>query len=404
MSLQSADRPIVDVVAFFAKYGLEVGLLVPTATGLVKSIMDSHATLRDYLVAHNVHDYLTQRQGPDDKKLKDAWMVTREGMKHSRASLYRPNTKTGDPRIWFSGLPNYAKAGNVVAVLAAPDGLYIINASDLDLLDTAKQPSSPLALLLQRLKPKPNPAVAELLEMLRSIAGKRYVRTLRPGPTGVGYTLETMLGIRANSSKEPDYKGIEIKSTRVGSKGKAKTRGSLFSAIPDWNQSAFDNPVKLLAEFGWTSKGKLRLTCSLSNTPNTKGLFLEVDDEPDILHALKHMDDSDAAKHVVQWALPRLRSVLAAKHGETFWVKARTQFSGVAEEFQYYEAQHTMRPLIGNFSPLIQAGHIEFDFTLSMKSQKNGQPRARDHGYLFKISEQNRSLLFPTFATYPLLD
>ena len=52
----------------------------------------------------------------------------------------------------------------------------------------------------------------ELLEKCRQINKKGFIKTMRVGDTGVGYTLETLLGIKANSNKSPDYKGIEIKT------------------------------------------------------------------------------------------------------------------------------------------------------------------------------------------------
>ena len=49
------------------------------------------------------------------------------------------------------------------------------------------------------------------LDKIKSINNEGWIKSLRRGDTGVGYTLETKLGIKANSKKKPDYKGIEIK-------------------------------------------------------------------------------------------------------------------------------------------------------------------------------------------------
>jgi hypothetical protein len=403
MSIESADRPITDVIAFFAKFGLEVGFLIPTATGLNKSIMDAHSSLRDYLAVRDVHDYGTQSQGPESKKITDAWLVEASRLTPSRASMYRPVTKAGDPRIWFSGLPSYCHPGNVLAVLSAPEGMYVINASNLSLLESAKDVYTPLGRLIARLRPQENPAAGELLQMLREVAKKGYVPSMRKGPTGVGFTLETLLGIRANSSKHPDFRGIEIKSTRVNQQGNTKVRSTLFGAVPDWHMSMINHASKLLEQYGYMRKGVQRFTCALTNRPNSLGFYLLVDEELDVLHALKSIKDPESVAYVVQWALPRLRKIFEEKHGETFWVKAKTRrISDGSEAFHFYEVQHTMRPLVSNFSPLIQTGHIQFDFTLKLEAREDGSVHPRDHGYLFKIAEENRSLLFPTFATHGL--
>jgi len=52
------------------------------------------------------------------------------------------------------------------------------------------------------------------LSKLQIISAKGFVDSLRSGDTGVGMTLETLLGIEANSNRAPDYFGIEIKAKR----------------------------------------------------------------------------------------------------------------------------------------------------------------------------------------------
>jgi hypothetical protein len=402
VSLKSADRSVLDVVAFFARYGIEVGLLVPTPTGLDKGIMDAHASLRDYLLSKGVHDYKDQPQGQDNKKVVDAWIVGQNALNQTKASLYRPTTKDGDPRIWFYGLKDHCQPGNVLAVIAVAEGLYVLNASDLELLRSAGAAGSPLGGLVARLRQKGNPAADELLGLLKDVCARGFIPTMRSGDTGVGFTLEALLGIRANSSQKPDFKGIEIKSGRVGSRGLAASRSSLFSSKPDWVNSAIKKPLELLDTHGYKADdGVRRLACTLCNAPNSLGFFLEVDAEPDVLHAMRNV--ASRPEKLVQWALPHLRRRLSEKHRETFWVKARTRNGGAGEEFHYYEVQHTMGPLVSNFAALIESGHIEFDFTFKEAFRKNGKRWAREHGYLFKIDSRDRELLMPAFATHALV-
>jgi hypothetical protein len=325
MSLANADRSIGEVVAYFTSFGIEAGLLVPTETGLAKSIMDAHAPLRDFLKAKGVHDYGSQEQGPDAKRVIKAFFVTEAGLVETQASLYRPVTKQGDPRIWFSQLGRHARAGNVLAILGAPDALYVINASDKALLAAGRSTASTLGRLIEKLAPKVNPVATELLERLREISGRGYIPSLRNGPTGVGFTLESVLGIRANSEKTPDYKGIELKSSRVSRAGSVTTRSTLFAAVPDWKSSRITKARAILDEYGYVSEeGRRQLYCSLSDKPNSQGFFLQVDTPDDTLHAMNQRSGAADADRVVQWAMPRLRTALRAKHRETFWVKART--------------------------------------------------------------------------------
>lgn len=405
MSLAKADRPIADVVSYFADFGVPVGLLVPTTTGLTKSIMDAHTSLREYLQLRGAHDYRVQEPGGDGKEILPAWFVTVDGLTKSTASLYRPATKSGDPRIWFSRLTSYARAGNVLAVVAADGGLYVINASNPMIMASGKEARSPLGSLLARLTPRMSDIAGELLAKLRDVGSRGFVRTMRPGPTGVGFTLESMLGIKANSRRAPDYKGIEIKSARVGSKGKSKTRSNLFSLTPNWGTSPY-SALRALQTFGRLSKRQRReINCTLSSTPNaTFGFYLRQDPHVDVLNSLRGSPGGVAQitdEMIFCWEMARLRDALITKHHETFWVKAESRGANVTEEFRYFEVEHTRSPMVANLGPLIESGHVELDFLLSIRSTGRGE-RARDHGYLFKIWEYDRHLLFGTPRKYSL--
>ena len=51
---------------------MKAAVLVPTETGLRKSILDAIGPLREYLKEAGVHDYLAQAQGKEAKHLVDA--------------------------------------------------------------------------------------------------------------------------------------------------------------------------------------------------------------------------------------------------------------------------------------------------------------------------------------------
>ena len=52
---------------------------------------------------------------------------------NSVASLYRPNTKNGDPRIWFKGLGNYSRANDIIGIIEFDGILYVLNITQIDL-------------------------------------------------------------------------------------------------------------------------------------------------------------------------------------------------------------------------------------------------------------------------------
>ena len=51
--------------------------------------------------------------------------------------------------------------------------------------------------------------VKTLQEKLKAVKEKGYVVSLRKGNTGIGYTLETLLGIAENNIKLPDFGTVE---------------------------------------------------------------------------------------------------------------------------------------------------------------------------------------------------
>jgi len=52
---------------------------------------------------------------------------------------------------------------------------------------------------------------ADFAEKFRKIREMGYVPSLRNGPTGIGFTLETLLGIDENNDALPDIEGAELK-------------------------------------------------------------------------------------------------------------------------------------------------------------------------------------------------
>jgi len=97
--LSRSDRPLGPVAAKFAEFGVEVGFLVPTETGLAKSIIDAHSSLRRFLRRMDIHDFDLQSKGSDHKVLIDAVLVSATGHDERTVSFYRPETKGGDPRL-----------------------------------------------------------------------------------------------------------------------------------------------------------------------------------------------------------------------------------------------------------------------------------------------------------------
>ena len=388
--LEKSNTDVGDVLAAFTRHEIDVTLLVPTETGLKKSIMDATANVREYLLTSSFHDFDDQAQGPENKVTRKAYFVEPDRLVETTVSLYRPQTKTGDPRIWFALLGRYAEPYNLLAVFEHEDDLYVVNASRPEILASLDIPASPLAHIAAKYRRGEDPVVGELLDALREISAQGFVRTLRPGNTGVGMTLETMLGIAANVKKTPDFKGIELKAKRIK---RAPARSTLFSQSPDWSVSPVRSAWNLLSKFGYHRNGKLRLNCEINaKAPNSLGFMLNVDAEKDWLKQDHVEAEIDKPSHVVTWPLEVLRGRLREKHPQTFWVGARCQGKGADEHFHYIQVEHTRAPSVRNFQALLESGVISVDYLMSQRGEKQ---LVRDHGYLFKIKQKDFPALFP---------
>ena len=135
--LEMADTNLEQFLPVFASTGAKVAFLSPTPTGMEKSIMDAIGDVRILLKDQGIHDYENQGQGPQNKAIVPAFFVYPDRIEETSASLYRPVTKQGDPRIWFYKLQKYCKARNLLALVVIEGAIYVINLSDPDIADSS---------------------------------------------------------------------------------------------------------------------------------------------------------------------------------------------------------------------------------------------------------------------------
>jgi len=392
--LSLSDVPIDKVSSTILNEGYDVSFIVPTKTALDKGIMDAHHSLRSFLKKNNVHDYEKQQQGQIYKI--EANYIGKAECQKIVVSMYRPKTKGGDPRIWFYGLNKLVNAFNLLSIIFINNELYIVNCSQLGNLDFA----------LHNIIPKPiskvSQTASELLNKLKVISSIGFIPTIIQGDTGVGMTLEHRLGISANSSKKPDYKGIELKATRVDAKLRQKNKKQLFSKTPNWKLSPIGTAENLVLGRGYIdADGNHALRHTISGqSVNSRGLFLDIDFANDYLRQLYEDTkvESFSPVHDMTWLLSDLRKALLTKHRETFWVKALHNNNRNNEKFHYVSVEHTTNPFVDKLETLIETGLITLDYTLHLKSSG----KARDHGYLFKLKANSVESLFSKPLKYDL--
>ena len=364
-----------------------------TETGLKKSILDATAPVRSYFLESNLHDYSLQKLGTDNRVFIPTHILTECSIFTTQTSLYRPETKKGDPRLWVYGLTSYVKSDDIFAIIIYDKTFYIININQVNIKKTYESNiNTPLQEFINELSTEKLSVSKELLALIK----KNFTNWNKAeilADTGIGRTIETMAGISMNSSKEPDYKGIELKSTRMAS----NVRPNLFSQVPDWSLSKCKNAKEIVDKYGYT-KGiypkKTYQNTLYANKPNSQNLGLLLDNENDHLEIIE-MENDSIKKHddVAIYMLSYLHSRLLKKHHETFWIGVQNKYENGNEYFRVGTIDHTKNPIIGQFDSLIEQGTITLDLLLE-------RPDGHGDSFLFKITKKGRALLFPETEVY----
>lgn len=366
-------------------------LVQPTAIGLRKSILDATRPIRNFLKEKDVHDYVLQGLGRKQHGVVyPALLVQDDNLIKSQASLYRPKSKKGDPRVWFTKLPQFASPDDMLAITHHDGSLILFNLtrSDIGRLLTTS-PQAVLSAMVADLSRSATSISEELLGKLRAIAARGLLKTVMDvrADTAIGRTIEDSLGIAMNAKKTPDYKGIELKSFK---KGARENRKNLFAKVANWEISKFKSSREILENFGYFREDVHKLYCTLSTkTVNSQGLYLRVDDAAGVLNEHSNRQEIGA---FAKWYLADLRQELATKHAETFWISAfRHDVNGV-DHYEMIEALHTRSPILSQFDVLIEQGFITLDHLIKRKPPKKG---VKEKGPLFKINSKGIGLLFP---------
>lgn len=381
-------------VSKLVESGIDYGLLEITATGLSKSILDATRPFREFLQAEGLHDYDIQGQGADAKVILPAFLVLGDGrLLESQTSLYRPNTKNGDPRVWFSNLREIADSGTALCVFAHENVLIVLNLGSVDLANLLSRDND-FSRRFGSIFSFRASTHLELLDAMRAISSKGWIKGIKSGSTAVGHLLETELGISANSSKNPDYKGIEIKASAA--KAKDGGRVNLFAKVPTWPISPLKSSSEILDNFGYARDADFKLYCTISAAAvNSQGLSFRFSEANQFL---SEVSNNPEIPIVANWEESVLLRELANKHGETFWVKARSQSRPDGIYFKYESVTHTKDPVLSQFIPLVLSGDITMDHLI----KRNAQGKCTEKGPLFKIQANKMSALFPEPAQYTL--
>ena len=226
----------------------------------------------------------------------------------------------------------------------------------------------------------------DFIEEFAKIKAMGWIKTHRSGPTGIGKTLEDLLGIAENNLDEPDFGDYELKSCRINSQSML----TMFTLSPQppksntylrlkygYSSGAYDNDEKVLHS---------TLTASRFVPIYNTGVELKlVCDEEKISIASQSEIES------VYWTREALKRGFEKKYKNKFvYVKAESRGTGANEEFRFIEAYEISGFNYDAMIKLLENGKIFVD--LRIGQYPDG--RTHDHGTAFRIREADQPLLF----------
>ncbi len=205
---------------------------------------------------------------------------------------------------------------------------------------------------------------------------KGWVKSKRKGPTGVGQTLEQLIGMKENNVALPDLGTVELKAHRIGSASMI----TLFT----FNRKAWKmKPLAAIKKYGTKDEnGRLGMYFTMARTPNSMGLLLYVDDA---IISVRHI----SGEVVAEWELETLTKRFMQKVPGLVLVSAFSEMRGDTEWFKYDRAQVLTETSVSIIHNQLIAGNILVDLRLHDKGTS-----ARNHGTGFRATEDKLTLLF----------
>lgn len=226
---------------------------------------------------------------------------------------------------------------------------------------------------------------SEIIKKLKKIKEMGYIKTHRVGNTGVGKTLEDLLGIRENNIPGPNAEMIELKSARKN----VSSMLTLFtkSPLPKKANSA------LLQRFGYESargnrRKELHTTVNALAFNYLRGeLGFKIDMQHDRINLINYQNQNEILGY---WDRETLKNCFEKKLPKLLYVKAEAKGRNSEEKFWFNEAWLLSGFDFDNFLNLLRAGVIFVDIRIGQ--YPDGRPH--DHGTGFRVFPDKLDLCF----------
>lgn len=227
-----------------------------------------------------------------------------------------------------------------------------------------------------------NVQLSELKKRMEDIRDMGFVESLRKGPTGIGYTLETLLGLTESNLPIPDVGGrVELKAARL-------QRSNLITLFT-FNRGVWSANQRDVIELHGNedANGRIGLYSTVvASDSNSKGFQLAAPDEADCLQ-LRHVPSGVT---LATWDMYYLVGKFVTKFERLLFAQAESRKTGRGEEFEFRRARLLTEPGTAQFRHGFVGDVVKLDVRMHLKPDGS----VRNHGTGFRVHEHDLPILF----------
>jgi len=226
----------------------------------------------------------------------------------------------------------------------------------------------------------------KLKEQLKKIKAMGFVKTHRAHDTGIGKTLEDLLGIKENNLRLPDVGDVELKAKRIDS-------GSMLTVATKSPEPKGINKV-LFEKYKYLDKeGKYNLHSTVCGSRKNPQLFKVVFEGEKLVLKNKF-------KMAVYWPISIFDDVLKAKSDKILLAFAETKGERKTknEKFHFTEAYLLSNLNINKFKSAVESDKLKIDIRIGVYRSGKNKGKYHDHGTGFRINKRDFLHLFDNFT------
>ncbi|MBI5073162.1 hypothetical protein HZA99_05055 [Candidatus Woesearchaeota archaeon] len=227
----------------------------------------------------------------------------------------------------------------------------------------------------------------DIRKTLPKLFRKGFLKSLREGDTGVGFTIETELGIKENNSENVDftYNGapVELKTQREH----ASSNITLFTKEPEKGKF---NDASLIKKYGYADVyGRRGLKITLTTKEfNPQGFKLEINESEEKINIVHERDGN-----IWYYSLNDIFAKLHKKLADNLLVVIAESKEEKDGEYLHYKRAYFLSNLSEEkFIQLLREGKFVIEFRMHLKPTGI----VRNHGTGFRLNERYLADLYET--------